>query len=170
MQGEPKKQLDCLKPVRIWSDYNAISCGLSTFLLTTKSKRGITQKLLLDMDVNTTNRIPVFLLSLLLAVAFDSMWGFVFRNGYYDALVRLRDIGAHLLPGSNTPLQEHYIGVGPIDYWLTVLQAVFANIFDGSAPQLSIYAFCFAGQLIPVITVMCIEGCRVGNEGNIMSL
>lgn len=122
------------------------------------------------MGLNTTNRVPVFLLLLLQAVAFDSMWGFIFRNGYYDALVRLRDIGPHNLPGSDTPLQERYTGIGPVDYWLTVLQAVFANIFDGSAPKLSIYAFHFAGQLIPVITVMCIESCREGNEKTVMSL
>ena len=122
------------------------------------------------MYVNIINRVPIFLLSLLVAVAFDSMWGFIFRNGYYDALVQLRDIGPHLLPGSNIPLREHYIGIGPLDYWLTVLQAVFANIFDGTAPKLSIYAFYFAGQLIPVITVMYIESYRVGNEKNVMSL
>lgn len=122
------------------------------------------------MELKIPNRVPVFLLSLLQVVAFDSMWGYIFRNGYYDDLVRLRDIGPHLLPGSNTPLQERYTGVGPVDYWLTVLQAVFANIFDGSAPKLSIYAFYFAGQLVPVITVMCIESCRGGNEKNVMSL
>ena len=83
---------------------------------------------------------------------------------------RLRDIGPHLRPGSDTPLQERYTGIGPVDYWLTVLEAVFANIFDGSAPKLSIYAFHFAGQLIPVITVMCIESCREGNEETVMSL
>ena len=122
------------------------------------------------MELITTNHAPVFLLFVLLVVAFDSMWGFIFRNGYYDALVRLRDIGPHLLPGSSTPLQERYTGIGSVDYWLTVLQAVFANIFDGSAPKLSIYAFQFAGQLVPVITVMCIEGCRKGNQKNAMSL
>lgn len=117
-----------------------------------------------------TNRVPIVLLLLLQAVAIDSMWGFIFRNGYYDALVRLRDIGPHLLPGSDTPLQERYTGIGPVDYWLTVLQAVFANIFDGSAPKLSIYAFYFAGQLVPVITVMYIESCREGNKQTVMSL
>lgn len=122
------------------------------------------------MKLNIANLVPVFLLSILLIVAFDSMWGFIFRNGYYDALVRLRDIGPHLLPGSNTPLQERYTGIGPVDYWLTVLQAVFANIFDGTAPKLSIYAFYFAGQLVPVITVMCVEGYREGNKENVISL
>ena len=122
------------------------------------------------MGLNMTNLVPVLLLLLLQLLAFDSMWGFIFRNGYYDALVRLRDIGPHLLPGSDTPLQEQYIGIGPVDYWLTVLQAVFANIFDGSAPELSMYAFYFAGQLGAVITVLCVESCREGNEKMVLAL
>lgn len=64
-----------------------------------------------------------------------------FAMAIYDALVRLRDIGLHLLPRSHTSLQERYIGIGLVDYWLMVLQAVFANIFDDAPPKLSIYAF-----------------------------
>jgi hypothetical protein len=43
---------------------------------------------------------------------------------------------------------------------------IFANVIDGTVPQLSLYAIQFAGQLVPVFAVMMIEGLRVGNEQN----
>ena len=118
------------------------------------------------MAAHLENHVPVLLLLLLCAAAYDSVWGFIFRNGYYDALVRLREFGPHVLPGSNTPLQQHYTGLGLLDYWLTVLQAVFANVTDGSAPKLSLYAFQFAGQLVPILTVLVVESYREGNRTN----
>ena len=122
------------------------------------------------MKSQTLRWTSLLLLSILEAIAIDSMWGFTFRNGYHDALARLRDYGPHVLPGSDITLRQHYTGIRPIDYWLTVLQCVFANIFDGSAPELSIYAFHFAGQLVPVVAIMAIESCREGNQGTTMSL
>jgi hypothetical protein len=47
---------------------------------------------------------------------------------------------------------------------------MFANVTDGSTPQLSLYGFQFAGQLVPMFTVMMIEAARRGSKGNIMSL
>ena len=47
---------------------------------------------------------------------------------------------------------------------------MFANIPDGSTPQLSLYASQFAGQLVPVSAVVVIEGNKRGNRGNVMSL
>lgn len=116
------------------------------------------------------NRYSALLLMLIFVLAIDSMWGLILRNGYYDALVYIRDVGPHILPGSNTPIQEEYTGLGLLDYWLTVLQTVFANVTDGTAPHLSLYAFQFAGQLIPVLAVLLVEGMREGNKAPILSL
>lgn len=60
--------------------------------------------------------------------------------------------------------------MGLLDYWLTVLQCVFANVTDGSAPRLSLYAFQFAGQLVSVMTVLMIESMREGNRRTMVSL
>ena len=109
-------------------------------------------------------------LSLIHAFGMNSMYGLVYRNGYYDALVHLRDHGPHLLPGSNIPILTNFTGIGQLDKVLTLAGVMFANITDGSTPQLSLYAFYFAGQLVPIFTLIWIEGNRQGNKGNILSL
>jgi hypothetical protein len=115
-------------------------------------------------------RAPIIILLFIFLLGLDSTWGLIFRNGYYAALVHLRDFGPHLLPGSDTPIQQHYTGLGLLDYWLTVLQCVFANVTDGTAPHLSLFAFQFAGQLVSVLTVLMIEGMREGNRQTVISL
>ena len=116
------------------------------------------------------NRSAVVALGLIHAFGMNSMYGLVYRNGYYNALIHLRDHGPHLLPGSDIPILTRFTGIGPLDKVLTLAGVMFANITDGSTPQLSLYAFHFAGQLIPVFTVILIEGNRHGNRGNVMSL
>ena len=116
------------------------------------------------------NRGALVALGLIHAFGINSMYGLVYRNGYYDALIRLRDHGPHLLPGSDIPILTRFTGIGPLDKVLTLAGVMFANITDGSTPQLSLYAFQFAGQLVPVFTVILIEGNRRGNRGNVMSL
>ncbi len=109
-------------------------------------------------------------LSLLFILAVDSMWGTIFRNGYYNALIDLRDHGPYVLPGSNTPIKRSYTGIYLLDYWLTVMQCVVANVTDGTAPHLSVFAFHFAGQLFAVVSVVMIEGMRCGNKHFLLSL
>lgn len=122
------------------------------------------------MEMNLLNRAQSSVLLFIFLLAVDSMWGLIYRNGYYDALVYLRDYGPHLLPGSDTPLQQQYTGIGLLDYWLTVLQCVLANVTDGSALHLSLYSFQFAGQLVSVMTIIMVEGMRQGNKKSMMSL
>jgi hypothetical protein len=98
------------------------------------------------------------------------MYGLVYRNGYIDALLRLREYGPHVLPGSNIPILTRFTGIGLLDKALVLAGVMFANITDGSAPQLSLYGFQFAGQLVPLYTVLMIEAARRGNKGNIISL
>ena len=98
------------------------------------------------------------------------MYGLVWRNGYIKALLKLRGEGPHVLPGSNTPILTTFTGIRPLDKVLTLAGVMFANISDGSTPQLSLYAFHFAGQLVPVFIVLLIEGKRRGNKGGVVAL
>jgi len=98
------------------------------------------------------------------------MYGLVYCNGYIDALLRLRDHGPHVLPGSNITILKRFTGIGLLDKALVLAGVMFANVTDGSTPQLSLYGFQFAGQLVPMFTVMMIEAARRGNKGNIISL
>lgn len=98
------------------------------------------------------------------------MYGLVYRNGDYDALIHLQDHGPHLLPGSDTPILKNFSGIGPLDKVLTLVGVMFANVTNGSTPQLSLYAFLFAGQLVTIFALILIEGNRHGNESNLLSM
>ena len=115
------------------------------------------------------NRHALVALAAIFVFGLDSMYGLVYRSGYVDALIRLRDVGPHVLPGSNTPILTTFTGLRPLDKVLTLAGVMFANVTDGSSLQSSLYGFQFAGQLVSVLTVITIEGIRFGNEGTIMS-
>lgn len=74
------------------------------------------------------------------------------------------------VPITFIPILTRFTGIGLLDKALVLAGVMFANITDGSAPQLSLYGFQFAGQLVPLYTVLMIEAARRGNKGNIISL
>ncbi|PGH00927.1 hypothetical protein AJ80_09089 [Polytolypa hystricis UAMH7299] len=118
----------------------------------------------------TMSTYIVFLILLVHLVGLNAMYGLVLRNGYIEALIRLRDVGPHVLPGSNNPILKRYTLIPPLDKLLTLATVMFANITDGSTPQSSLYAFQFAGQLVPIFTIMVIEGLRSGNRRGVLSV
>jgi hypothetical protein len=116
-----------------------------------------------------THGHAVLVLALIHIFGLNSMYGLIFRNGYYRALRNLFDKGPYVLPGSNDPILTRFTGIDPLDKLLKLAAVMFANVTDGSTPQLSLYAFQFSGQLVSVLTVIMIEGGRRGNKGDIMS-
>ncbi|KAL2069936.1 hypothetical protein VTL71DRAFT_14615 [Oculimacula yallundae] len=93
-----------------------------------------------------------------------AMWGRLYRYGYYDAMVRLRDLGPHVLPGSSHPILTTYTGIGPLDRLATFSVVFFSNVTDGSAPQESLFGLYFGGQLAAMLTLTMIEAARIGNR------
>ena len=116
------------------------------------------------------SRVSIAALTLIHAFGVNSMYGQVWRNGYIQALLKLREVGPYHLPGSKTPILTTFTGIGPLDKVLTLAGVLFANINDGSTPQLSLYAFYFAGQLVSVFTVLFVEGGRRGNGERVVAL
>ncbi|KAI0377138.1 hypothetical protein F5Y04DRAFT_191780 [Hypomontagnella monticulosa] len=115
-------------------------------------------------------RRGVVVVALLLIYAFgaNALFGLLYRNGYYHALLRLRDEGPHYLPGSSNPILTWYTGIPFTDKMLTLASVMFANVTDGNAPQLSLYAFHFGGQYLAILVVLAIEGLRIGNRSNVV--
>lgn len=97
------------------------------------------------------------------------MYGLAWRNGYISSLLHLRRHGPYVLPGSNIPILTRFTGIGILDKALTLAGVMFANVTDGSAPASSLYGFQFAGQLVPMFTIMLVEAARRGNKGNAVS-
>lgn len=118
---------------------------------------------------DSTTRRSILALSLIGALGANSMYGLAWRNGYISALLHLRDHGPYNLPGSNIPILTRFTGIEILDKALTLAGVMFANVTDGSAPASSLYGFQFAGQLVPMFTIMLVEAARRGNKGNIMS-
>ena len=120
----------------------------------------VTQPSSCVLTMGRVSQLNVFTIALLFvfAIALDSMWGLIHRNGYYETLRKIRDDGPRLLPGSDTPIRARYTGIYLIDYWLAVMNTVLANVTDGSALHLSLYSIQFAGQLGSITTILMIEG------------
>ncbi|KAI1144299.1 hypothetical protein F5Y05DRAFT_23350 [Hypoxylon sp. FL0543] len=110
--------------------------------------------------------VVVVALLLIYAFAANALLGLLYRNGYYDALIRLRDEGPHHLPGSSNPILTRYTGLGFLDKLLTLASVMFANVTDGNAPGLSLYAFHFGGQYLAILVIVAIEGLRSGNQSS----
>ncbi|KAI1454018.1 hypothetical protein F4805DRAFT_338317 [Annulohypoxylon moriforme] len=110
--------------------------------------------------------VVVVALLFIYAFAANALFGLLYRNGYYEALVRLRDEGPHHLPGSSNPILTFYTGIGFLDKLLTLASVMFANVTDGNAPELSLYAFHFGGQYLAILVIIAIEGLRSGNQSN----
>ncbi|KAI1413658.1 hypothetical protein F5Y13DRAFT_179375 [Hypoxylon sp. FL1857] len=110
--------------------------------------------------------VVVVALLLIYAFAANALLGLLYRNGYYEALIQLRDEGPHHLPGSSNPILTRYTGIGFLDKLLTLASVMFANVTDGNAPALSLYAFHFGGQYLAVLVVVAIEGLRSGNQAS----
>src|SRR5438874_1494022 len=117
-----------------------------------------------------SNPVTITLLVALAALGVYSMVLHPFSNGFYEAVGSIRDEFPKILPASNATLVDFYTGIEPLDYFLTTMQIVFSSIFDMSAPGMTVLAFYFAGQVVPVLVVMMIEGLREGNKGEIVSL
>ncbi|KAI1376863.1 hypothetical protein F4677DRAFT_76611 [Hypoxylon crocopeplum] len=113
-------------------------------------------------------RRGVVVVALLLIYVFgtNALYGLLYRNGYYGALLRLRDEGPFHLPGSSNAVLTHYTRIAPLDKLLTLASVMFANVTDGSVPELSLYAFHFGGQYLAILVVIAIEGLRKGNQSN----
>jgi hypothetical protein len=113
---------------------------------------------------------PFLLLALMLLFGYISMHSLIHRNGYYAALVQLRDFGPWVLPGSSKPLVRSYVGIAFPDYVLTVLQCFFASAFDGSSRELQFLCAEFAGDMGALMLVLGVEALRRGNEWSLVSL
>jgi len=108
------------------------------------------------------------LLTATLIFALDSMFGQLYRVGWVGEAVRIlgsADPAVAVLPASDTPILRRFTGWQPLDRLMALSGVMFANVADGSRPQLSLYAVQFGGQLVPVFAVIMIESLRVGNAG-----
>ncbi|CZT12721.1 uncharacterized protein RCO7_10910 [Rhynchosporium graminicola] len=88
---------------------------------------------------DSTSSRAILALSLIGAFGVNSMYGLAWRNGYIPSLLRLRDHGPYIFPGSNIPILTRFTGINILDKALTLAGVMFATVTDGSAPASSLY-------------------------------
>ncbi|KAH7159089.1 hypothetical protein DER46DRAFT_611138 [Fusarium sp. MPI-SDFR-AT-0072] len=111
---------------------------------------------------NLSSRIPtLILLSILTIFGFDALILQLDRNGYTSMLKSItHDPLPRFLPDTNRLLLKQYTGIGPVDDFFAFSNVIWANVTDGSRPELSLFTFCFGAQLIAVFVVFLIEAQR----------
>ncbi|KAF4984723.1 hypothetical protein FZEAL_164 [Fusarium zealandicum] len=106
--------------------------------------------------------IPIILLGILSLLALDALMLQLNRSGYSDFLIEiLDDPNPRFLPGSERLLLRRYSGVPALDRFFALWNVVWANVADGSRPQLSLFAFCFGAQMVSFFSVLMVESQRV---------
>ncbi|KAM0424434.1 hypothetical protein ACHAPT_010355 [Fusarium lateritium] len=106
--------------------------------------------------------LPIITLSILSIFGLDALLLQLDRNGY-SALINeiLDDPNPRFLPGSERLLLRRFVGVPWLDHCFALSNLIWANVVDGSRPELSLFAFCFGAQLVPFCLVVLIESQRV---------
>lgn len=92
------------------------------------------------------------------------MFGVAYQNGYIQSMIDIMTSKHPLLPGTRNPVLLKFFKIPPLDHLLSFAQVMYANLLDGSSPQLSLYALQFGGQLASLSAIIWIEGARTGNQ------
>lgn len=98
------------------------------------------------------------------------MYGTIHRNGYLAAISDIHTNGPYVLPGSKDPLLRSYTGLTYLDNMCALAGLMWANVIDGSAPAVSLYAFYFGGQLTGAVVIMMLEAQRPSAKRTMIAL
>lgn len=109
-------------------------------------------------------------LLLLSATGYYFTWHLASNNGTIDYMVRVREFGPRVLPGTTVPLKIVYTGIHAVDHQLTALCLFFWELVDGSQPNASLLCFHFAGQITAAWGLLTIEKLRYGHQGRVIAL
>ncbi|GAD95170.1 hypothetical protein NFIA_077520 [Paecilomyces variotii No. 5] len=109
-----------------------------------------------------------YLLPLIFLFGIYAIFVFSSRNGLFTLLDDA--IYSRTMPGGDGPIKTNLTGIKALDENLLIhLNAFFLRVVDGSAPDLSLYAFAFTGSFGAAWILITVEGWRKGNAGTLMS-
>ncbi|KAF4996365.1 hypothetical protein FGRMN_4525 [Fusarium graminum] len=109
-----------------------------------------------------SSRIPtIIVLAILSIFGLDALLLQLNRNGYMDMLNSITsDPLPRFLPDTNRLILKRYVGIPALDDFFAFSNVIWANVTDGSRPELSLFTICFGAQLIAFFVVFVIEGQR----------
>lgn len=105
--------------------------------------------------------LPIALIAGIFVFGLDAMHLQFYRNGYLDYIEPLLENAPRFLPGSQNLIFRDYTGVPALNRWFAATNIFWTNVFDLSKPEFTLFAFCFAGQLVPFFLVVMIESQRL---------
>ncbi|CAJ0550910.1 Ff.00g108400.m01.CDS01 [Fusarium sp. VM40] len=108
---------------------------------------------------NLSSRIPtIVVLAILSIFGLDALLLQLSRNGYMDMVNSITsDPLPRFLPDTNRLILKRYVGIAPLDDFFAFSNVIWANVTDGSRPELSLFTFCFGAQLIALFVVFVVE-------------
>lgn len=108
---------------------------------------------------NLPSRIPtIIVLAVLSIFGLDALLLQLSRNGYMDMVNSITsDPLPRFLPDTNRLILKRYVGISPLDDFFAFSNVIWANVTDGSRPELSLFTFCFGAQLIALFVVFVVE-------------
>ena len=105
------------------------------------------------------------------AFAIISILDLTRRNGFASMTSETRGVpGAPLHDAPNEPSLTTFVGIEPIDTVLRILVGFFYPCVNGKHPELSLLCVLFCGQMLPLHTIMMLEGLRSGNKSTCLWL
>jgi hypothetical protein len=106
-----------------------------------------------------SSRIPtIIVLAILSIFGLDALLLQLSRNGYMDMVNSITsDSLPRFLPDTNRLILKRYVGISPLDDFFAFSNVIWANVTDGSRPELSLFTVCFGAQLIALFVVFVVE-------------
>lgn len=109
-----------------------------------------------------------YILPLISFLGVYTIFIFSSRNGLFTLLDDA--IYSRTMPAGDGPIKTNLTGIKALDEGLLIhLNAFFLRVVDGSAPDLSLYAFSFTGSFGAAWILITVEAWRKGNAGTLMA-
>jgi hypothetical protein len=106
--------------------------------------------------------VPILTLASIAVFNLDAMFGQFFRTG---AVAYVHPLPKYL-PGSDNLVVKRYLGIPRHDWLVALSNVMFTAVLDGKRPEVALYGLQFAGQLVPMMMILIIEGNKRVGGGN----
>jgi len=117
----------------------------------------------------TVSKLPIITLLLLSVLAAYCIIGLQIRNGFFQLIESANSEKYPRLPGSSDLVLADITGFAAIDKHIRGMLTFFWPTVSGESPSLSLFAFYIVGQILPMQTLLLLEGLRTANFRRIIS-
>jgi len=117
----------------------------------------------------SVSKLPIITLLLLSALAAYCIIGLQVRNGFFQLVDEANSEKSPRLPGSSHFMLTEITGFAAIDKHIRGMLIFFWPTVSGESLSLSLFAFYIVGQILPMHTLLLLEGLRPANFRRVIS-